>query len=287
MIVLILVYGHEWNQKNLSKLVKKDWLALVAVAILSGAIIPALVFQALAIAPVNNIILVGRLEPPLTMMISVWLLQERVNSWQILGAFSAFVGVVLTIILQSPEMDPISMGSLTVGYGEILAATAALVAVAATFINKVWLSSIPLGIFTIFRTALGTVIFFCVALYLYGSNHFMGVFSPFLWKWMLIYGAVIVVLGQLFWFKGLRGSTITDASLASSFTPIIGILAAYLVLGKAPNLAQYVGSSFILIGIVLGQIGIQLQNLQKNKLPKVMFRQIVQDLESGIGFKGM
>ena len=59
---------------------------------------------------------------------------------------------------------------------------AVLIAVAATFINKVWLSYISLG--------------------------------------------------QLFWFKGLWGSTITDPSLASSFTPIIGILAAYLVLER-------------------------------------------------------
>jgi drug/metabolite transporter (DMT)-like permease len=104
---------------------------------------------------------------------------------------------------------------------------------------------------------------------------------------MLVYGFVIVVLGQLFWLKGLRGSTITSVSLASSFTPMVGVLAAYLVLGEAPNLAQYIGSSFILVGIILGQVGIRWQNWGKSNLFKAKSPQIAQDLGSGVGFKGM
>ncbi|MFM6154033.1 MAG: EamA family transporter, partial [Sphaerospermopsis kisseleviana] len=81
------------------------------------------------------------------------------------------------------------------------------------------------------------------------------VFSPFLWQWMLVYGSVIVVLGQLFWLKGLRSSTVSSASLAGSFTPIVGIFAPYLVLGEVPNMAQYIGGSLILFAIFLSQVG--------------------------------
>ncbi len=287
LIVLILVYGKQWNRPNLRKITKKDWLALVVVAIFSGAIAPALIFQALAIAPVNNIVLVGRLEPPLTIALSVWLLKERVNRCQVLGAFAAFVGVVLTIVLQSPEMGSMNTGVIA-GTGELMAAIAAIASVAATFMSKVYLSSIPLGISNIVRTTLGTIIFFVVAMVLYGSDHFINAFSPFLWKWMLVYGAVIVVLGQSLWLKGLRTATVTTASLAGSFTPIVGILAAYLILGEAPNLAQYIGSSFILLGIILGQIGIYLQNSQKsNQKNSQKSELLMQEIESRMGFKGM
>jgi drug/metabolite transporter (DMT)-like permease len=51
---------------------------------------------------VNNVVLVGRLEPPLTLALSVWLLRERVSFWEVAGAIAAFVGVILTIILQPP-----------------------------------------------------------------------------------------------------------------------------------------------------------------------------------------
>ncbi|MEA5551433.1 DMT family transporter [Anabaena cylindrica UHCC 0172] len=287
LIVLLLIYGKQWNQATLQQLSKKDWFILTTVAILSGAIIPGLIFQALALTEVNNIILVGRLEPPLTMVLSVWLLRERVNRWDVMGAFAAFLGVTLTIFLQPPEVGMMNMGGLGVGIGELLAILAALASVAATIIIKGWLSHIPLAIFSIFRTALGTVVFFLIALVLYGRDHFKDVLSPFLWQWMLVYGAVIVVLGQSFWLKGLRASTVSEASLAGSFTPIIGILAAYLVLGEAPTFAQYVGGSLVLVGIFLSQIGIQLQSYRKTAPKKVNSLGAEQKVETEMGFKGI
>ncbi|MBD2386949.1 DMT family transporter [Cylindrospermum sp. FACHB-282] len=287
LIVMFLIYGRQWNKGTLTQLSRKDWFMLTTVAILSGALVPGLIFQALALTGVNNIILVGRLEPPLTMALSVWLLRERVNRWEVVGAGAAFVGVTLAILLQPPGAGMINMGSLRVGTGEAMAAIAAVASVASTIIVKEWLPLIPVGIFSIFRTALGTVIFFFIALVLYGSDHFVDVFSPFLWQWMLVYGAVIVVLGQSFWLKGLRASTVSAASLAGSFTPIVGILAAYLVLGEAPTLAQYIGGSLILVGIFLSQVGIWLETNHRVASGKVSSRQAEQEVESGMGFKGI
>jgi len=264
LVLLSLIYGKEWNKTTLQKISKKDWIAMTIVAVLAGAIVPGLVFQALAITGVNNIILIGRLQLPLTMVLSVWLLQERVNRWQIMGAFTAFIGVILTVVLQTPEMKMINMEGAGVGLGEILVAISAVISVVSTIIIKKSLSHIPIGIFSIFRTALGTIIFFFIALILYGKDHFMDVFSPFLWKWMLVYGAVIVVLGQLFWLKGLRATTVSGSSLAGSFTPVVSILAAYLVLGEVPTLAQYIGGSVIIFGIFLTQVGV----LTSSRLPK-------------------
>ena len=264
LVLLSLIYGKEWNKTTLRKISKKDWIAMTIVAVLAGAIVPGLVFQALAITGVNNIILIGRLQLPLTIALSVWLLQERVSRWQIMGAFTAFVGVILTVVLQTPEMKMINMGGTGLGLGEILVAISAVISVVSTILIKKSLSHIPIGIFSIFRTALGTVIFFFIALILYGKDHFMDVFSPFLWKWMLVYGAVIVVLGQLFWLKGLRATTVSESSLAGSFTPVVSILAAYLVLGEVPTLAQYIGGSVIIFGIFLTQVGV----LTSSRLPK-------------------
>ncbi|MDZ8224491.1 DMT family transporter [Nostoc sp. ChiVER01] len=277
LIVMLPIYRRQWNKKALQQLSKTDWLALIAVAILSGALVPGLIFQALALTGVNNIILIGRLEPPLGMALSVWLLRERVNRWEVVGAIAAFVGVTLTILLQPSQTTMINMGAFKLGIGELLAAIAAVASVVSTIIVKEWLSDIPVGIFSIFRTALGTVIFFFAALVLYGSHHFMDAFSPFLWQWMLVYAAVIVVLGQSFWLKGLRASTVSTASLAGSFTPIVGILTAYLVLGEVPTFAQYIGGSLILVGIFLSQVAVRFQ----------ISRKVATQIEQGMGFKGI
>jgi len=254
LIVLLPIYARDWNKETLQKVLKKDWFLLTTIAILSGALAPALIFQALAITKVNNIILIGRLELPLSIALSVWLLRERVNVWQLLGAFFAFFGVILTVILQSPESSMINMGNFQIGIGEILTIFASFASVSSGIILRKYLAHISLGIFSIFRTVIGTIVFFFTALIIYGSHHFMDVFSPFLWKWMLVYSAIIVVLGQSFWFKGSRASTATSASLIASFSPVVGILAAYLVLGEAPTKAQYIGGSLVLFGVFLSQI---------------------------------
>ncbi len=276
-LVLILIYWRQLNLNTLRRLSRKDWLSMIVVAILSGAIAPGTTFEALARTSVTNVIFIGRIEPPLILALSIWLLKEPVNVWEIAGALTAFAGVVVTGVLQSLWNPGQDLGSF--GSGEILAAIGAVSLAVANIVSKTRLTQIPLGIFTIFRTVLGAAIFFWIALYLFGSNHFIDVFSPFLWKWMLVYGAVIVAVGQLSWFAGLRSTKASAASLASAFNPIVAILAAYLILGEAPTLAHYVGGGVILIGIGLGQIGIWRQRSPK------MVRRMTE--EAGIGFRGV
>lgn len=286
LILLILIYGRQWNKATLKQLSRKDWVSLTAVAILSGALAPGLIFQALALTGVNNVILVGRLEPPLSLALSVWLLKERVNIWEFMGAIAAFVGVILTIILQPPGETMMKMGGFGLGVGELLAALGSVAIAASTIIGKKHLSHIPLGIYSIFRTALGTVIFFLIALVLYGSDHFADVLSPFLWQWMFLYGGLIVVVGQSFWIQGLKTSTVSTASLIGSFGPIIGILAAYLILGEAPTLPQYIGGSLILVGIFLSQVGTW-SHTSSIADGKVNSTPAQQQIETGMGFKGI
>jgi drug/metabolite transporter (DMT)-like permease len=205
LLVLLLIHRQQWNRELWSRLSRREWLGLVMVATLSGTLAPGLIFQALSLTPVTNVVLVSRLEPPLTLALSVWLLHDRVNGWQIMGAIAAFLGVALTVILQPVKEPLMQMAGFHLGVGELLAALGAVALAVATILGKKRLSKVPLGIFSIVRTGLGTMIFFIVALILYGQDHFMEAFSPFLWKWMLLYGAIIVVLGQSFWMAGFSG----------------------------------------------------------------------------------
>lgn len=285
LIFLIFIYRKQWSIQNIKYLSAKNWLALITVAILEGALAPALIFTALSLTMVNNVVLIGRIEPPLTLALSVLLLRERVNIWVVAGAIASFLGVVLTIALQPSGGSMVNIvGMMPVGKGEVLAVAWAVCIAISTIINKVNLRQIPLGIFTIFRTFIGTVIFCAIVLKLFGLNHFIDVFSPLLWQWMLLYSVVIVVGGQLCFFSGLKKASASDISLTSSFSPIAGILAAYLILGESPNMAQYIGGSVIMCGIVLNQIGVLRQTAEIAKPPKVMY---AKEMENSVGFKGI
>ncbi len=287
LLLLVMIHWRQLNRITIGRLSGKEWFGLVLVALLSGALTPGLIFQALSQTAVNNVVLVGRLEPPLTLVLSIWILRERVNIWELIGALAAFIGVTLTIILQPPAASMMNVGSFGLGIGELLASLGAVALAISTIIVKKRLSRVPLGLYSIFRTALGTVIFFFSGLLLYGHDHFMNALSPFLWQWMLLYGAVIVVLGQSFWIMGLRASTVSMASLVASFTPIAGILAAYFILDEAPTQAQYIGGSIILLSILISQIGIQRRGFARNLMSDTSSTAMEQIVETRIGFKGI
>jgi len=284
LLVLLAIHRQQWRQHVLKRLTRQEWQSLSIVAVLAGAIAPGLIFQALATTQVTNVILVGRLEPPLTLALSVWLLHDRVSRWEILGAIAAFVGVVLTVVLQPAQVPAMQMSGLAIGLGELMAALGAIALAIATIIGKQKLARVPIGLYSIVRTGLGTVIFFLTALILYGQDHFMGVFSPFLWKWMLIYGVIIVVVGQSFWLTGLRASSVSTASIISSFVPIAGVIAAYLILGEAPTRAQYIGGGVILLGLFFSQLGRQPNAIARKPTNMAPTEQ---ELESQTGFRGI
>ncbi|NJN58328.1 MAG: DMT family transporter [Leptolyngbyaceae cyanobacterium SL_5_9] len=283
LALLGVIYHHQWRVRLLRQLTWKQWLALVTVAVLGAAIAPTLIFTALSLTMVNNVILIGRIEPPLILILSIWLLQERVNGWVIAGAIISFIGVALTILLQPPGSDRIAMGmGINLGRGELLTAIAAIALAISTVISKVSLKQIPLGFFSSFRMLVGTIVFFVATIVLYTPAHFMDVTAPVLWQWMLLYSAVIVVGGQLCWFSGLQQSTSSEISLASTFNPIAGILAAYLILGEVPTVAQYIGGGVVLCGIVLNQVGVQRLN---TAVPTQ--QPTDKEMNEAIGFKGI
>ena len=283
-LLLIAVYRRQLTISNFKQISTQNWLSMSVVAILSGAVAPGLIFEALSRTMVTNVVLIGRVETPLALVLSILFLRTRVDIWTITGAIVSLLGVFVTVILQGMWENMMSPENfISVGVGEIMTAVAALALAIATIISQAKLQQIPLGIFSVFRTAIATVVFFVAAIYFFSPQHFMDIFSPFLWQWMLIYSAVIVVLGQLAWFTGLKNSTPSDVSLVSSFTPVAGILAAYLILGEAPTLAQYIGGGIVLCGIFLNQFGIQRQSkLQVNNSEEVLLEVIDKP-----GFKGM
>lgn len=280
LLVLILLNRRQLNFSYFRQLSRRDWLSILVVAILSVAIAPAATFAALEKTTVTNVVLIGRIEPPLFLALSVWLLRERINAWKIAGAIVSLSGVFVIVLLQTIWENIMSPNIFaTIGVGGIYAAIGAIALAFSSIISKTRLARVTLGVFMVFRTMLGAVFFFFTALILYGSEHFMDVLSPFLWQWMLIYGAVIIACGQFFWFKGLKSSNSSTISIASAFNPVAAVLAAYLILGEVPTLSQYIGGVVILLGIVMSQIG----NLQQPNRAKAK----TIEAESDLGFKGL
>jgi drug/metabolite transporter (DMT)-like permease len=269
LLVMLLLFSPQLP--TLKGLKRKDWLSLTLIAILSGALGPALIFSALDRTNVTNVVLIGRLEPPIALFLSILLLKVRVGRLTIAGSLICFAGVFVTASFNHAEVS--------LGRGELLAALGATVLAIAGVISQLHLKNLPLGVFSVFRTGVGAIVFFILANLLYSSEHFAEAFSPFLWGWMLIYGTGVVVIGQLFWFAGLRETTPAQVTLVSSFYPIAAVVMAYLILGEIPTVAQYLGGSLILLGILLNWLG--------TRQPAKIQYSTAKSMSMMVGFRGI
>lgn len=255
LFVMLPLFRKELTIQRFRQLDRKDWVGLSAIALLSGALAPALIFTALDHTTVTSVIIISRLEPILGLLFSVVLFRERVNRWAFMGTVFSFAGVVIAALLSPSQLSPVMGERFHIHLGELLVACAAVILAIAGIISKKQLHRVPLGLFSTFRTTIGTVIFFSVAVVLYGKHHFIDAFSPFLWKWMVLYGSIIVVVGQLCWFRGIQGATSAEVTLANSLNPLAAILMASIILHEVPTSAQFVGGSIMLLGVALSAIG--------------------------------
>jgi drug/metabolite transporter (DMT)-like permease len=263
--IMLIICRSQLTSANLRSISKFEWGSLLMVALLASAIAPAAIFQALALSPVNNIILLGRLEVPLLLILSKVFLQERLHRNQIIGAAVILTGIVIALTDSQSEGG---WASFRIGTGEILTIIAAVCLSIANLVSKTNLSQVPLGIHSIARTGIGSIVFFGLAVSLYGPDHFMESFSPFLWQWMLFYGAVIVVAGQFCWLQGLKLSSIATAAIISCFHPIAGVFFAYLILAEVPTSAQVAGGSILLVGLLISQLRGDRQQQSSSMTPK-------------------
>lgn len=279
LIVLSLIYHREWSRENLRNIKLGDWTALTVLAVLSGAVVPALAFLAIENTTVTNVVLLGRVEPAVFLVLAVLVLGERATLWSFAGAAIAMLGAVTTFVLEAGGL------SIEFGKGEWQVVTASVIAAIASIISKAWLKRVPTGIFAVFRTGFGTVFFFFAAIYLFGPLHFRDAFTPLLWQWMLVYGGIIVAIGQYGWAVGLKRSEGQDVALATSFSPIGGVLFAFVLLGERPTLPVVAGVSVILVGIAVAQLGNRWQGKRKQRAERVETNAVV--LEGHVNFKGI
>lgn len=281
--LMIPIFYRDWSPNVLKALTRKNWIDLTIISIFTGAIVPALAFTAIGNTNIANVVLIGRIEPVLTLILSVWFLGLRVDGWTIAGSLASFSGVVVALLL-AESGKTMAMAGVKIGMGEFLIALAAIISSISTISTKLQLQSIPLGIFTIYRNILGTIIFFITANILYGAEHFIDAFSPLLWRLMIFYSLVIVVIGRLCWLVGLQKASPTELNLANLLNPIITIFMAYLILGQVPTSAQYWGLSLLILGVILSFIG----NLHQERIKRMAAKPVdIEKMDMAIGFRGV
>jgi drug/metabolite transporter (DMT)-like permease len=226
----------------------REWVVTIIAASLAGGVAPILLFEALSKASVTGVVLVQTIEIPLVLLFA-WILYGERSGWlAVVGGMIAFSGVFLTAWYGNG-------GEVAFGHGEVLAILGTVAAVLSTQLSRRVMERMSPVLFGIVRNFLGIFLFAAIVLWFFGLGHFTDIFSPYLWAWTLVYGSLIVVAGQLTWFKGISSVTAAEIALAAAFTPVAGLVFAWLILGESPSGGQWIGDVVIMAGVILNLIG--------------------------------
>ncbi|MEM7698747.1 MAG: DMT family transporter [Verrucomicrobiota bacterium] len=233
----------------------KQWALIVAVALLEGAIAPTFIFLALMEISVASVLLVESVKIPLVLLIAWLAFGERANRIAVTGAIVATLGIIAMVAVRRlvDPMEDAMMGGIGRGELKVLIASAAFVI--ATQLRRGLSKNVPIGIYSVTRTVVGCIFFAIIVMIMFGPTHFTDLFDPFLWKWVAVYGVLVVGVGQLVWHKGLGSATSVDLSVAEAATPILGVLFAFVILGEIPSQSEWIGGGIVLIGIFLSLRG--------------------------------
>ncbi|WP_246162188.1 DMT family transporter [Roseovarius faecimaris] len=276
LIPMVFFFHKDWTRDNLRKLTRKDWMLLTVSAVLSSAVTPGLFFFALEHTTVTNVVLIGRIDPPLFILAAALILKEKFDGWAFLGGVIALVGAAVIIGLKGDG------ATFSLGVGELAAFVATLTFITSTIVTRVGLKEVPLGIFSIYRTILGTAIYMSIALYLYGPDHFQDLFAPVVLKWIWVYAIIVIVIGQFAWNLGLKYARSGDVALATSFSPLAAITIAMVLLDENPGAGLIPGGLIILGGIAVAQFG----RIRKERAEKQALEEALR-LEGSANFKGV
>ncbi|MEO0371999.1 MAG: DMT family transporter [Pseudomonadota bacterium] len=282
LVPMVFMFWRDWTMENLRKLSRKDWMILTVSAGLSSALTPALFFIALDYTTVTNVVLIGRIEPPLFLLATFFFLKEQLDPWAMGAGVVALLGAVVMVVMNAGE-------GFSFGKGEIAAAAATISFIASTLVSRVGLQGIPLGIFSIYRTVLGTFIYYWLAIWLYGPLHFQDLLSDVVLKWVWVYAIIVIIVGQFAWNLGLKNARSADVSLATSFSPVAGLVIAMILLGEDPGPGLIPGGAIILAAIAIGQLG-RMRKVRAEAQVEARKKELATDealeAESRVNFKG-
>ena len=239
------VFGPRRLRADLARLDRRGYLEL-ALAAAFAVVIPWLLFTALQATTVTNLVLLGRFESVALAVLGVLTGAATLSRLQWIGNAIIALGITVIVLIE---------GHFMVMRGDTLVVIAALLQAVAGRFARTALERCGLALFVVVRNAVSAVVFFAIAMVLYGPEHFADAFGPGLWLVMSAYALIVVVGGQFAWYRGVELLPTTKVAALSLTSPLFGVLFAFLLLGERPGPAQLAGGAVILVGMILAARG--------------------------------
>ncbi|MBC8160433.1 MAG: EamA family transporter [Roseiflexaceae bacterium] len=217
------------------------WWRILALGALNIGVFFALLFVAAARLPGGVAATMGAIQPLLVVLLAWPLLGDQPTRSRIVAAGVGIVGVGLLVLGPAARLD-------TIGVGAALAATGAMAT--GTILTKRWGRPAPLLVFTAWQLVAGGLILLPLALLVEGPPPQLHARSIAGFAYL---GIVNTGLAYALWFRGIERFSAARVTFLALLSPVVAVVAGFLVLGQTLSIMQVVGVLVVLISIVVAQ----------------------------------
>lgn len=244
-LVTMLYAGPRCIVRELVAVPRRVKAYLLLAAIVSTAY-PALLFTALETTSVTNIVLLSRFNGIVYVALGFLLLKESVHRSEILGYSVIAIGVTVMVIANN--------AGLQIRKGDLYVLAAAVFFGLTEIISRKVLPHVKVPTYVFFRNLVSALIFFGLAIYFYGPEHFMDVFTGELWVLMVVYAALAIVAAQLLWLNAVKVLPVKAVANIQLLNPAFSILFAFVLLNEVPKPMHWLVIGIIVVGMLLPRI---------------------------------
>ncbi|MEM9092257.1 MAG: DMT family transporter [Cyanobacteria bacterium P01_F01_bin.53] len=214
-----------------------------------ATLLSTLIFLGLQETTVTNAVLLGRLGPVLFAVAGALVLGKKIKKLEWAGFSLIAVGVV-AIALHTSDFQA--------NHGDVLILLSTLVFATSALINQLMIANaatLPVVVFS--RNFLSSIVFFAIALRLFGPHHFADTFSGSLWIIMTIYSLIVIVFAQFLWYASIKHLDSRTIGRLTVLSPIFGVSYAFILNGEQPSAIQIGTLVVIILGVLIASLGSQ------------------------------
>lgn len=260
-----IVVGSWFGFGNIVQEVRSmDFKAIVGLFITGclATLLATLIFIGLQDTSVTNAVLLGRFGPVLYALAGALLLGKTLTRFEWFG-FSLILVGVFAIVLKTNDFQ--------INQGDLLILASGIVFAGSSLITKyMFKRQANLGVSIFSRNFISSIIFFTIAMQLFGPHHFADAFSGRLWIIMSVYALIVIVLSQFLWYSALEQLDAQTVGRLTVTSPIFGVIYAFFLNGEKPTQIQVLAFVIIIGGVVITGFGKKKTNESKEEIMKEM-----------------
>lgn len=228
-----------FTRRNALFIQKKSIPPLVYLAVVGTLFADVLYFYALTEIPVVNAVLLGHMQPVFIILIAFFVLKEETLSrFDYLGVLCMMGAGFLVTTRTAGNLTSLQFG--TVGDALVLFATVSWATTAIAV--KKYLSTMHAGVLTFYRFLFASLAFVAYAC----ATHSFSLSNPY----QVLVG-VIVGVGTILYYEGLKRIKAAQVSALELATPFFAAVLGFFILGEFITIMQAAGIAMLFVGIYL------------------------------------